>query len=143
MAERHIVELEPPSASGVDGLMALTPKTILIAEDEISVRVVAAAMLSDAGFDVIEADHAEAALTILGSRAADVALLFTDITMPGELTGLNLSHHVRQVWPQIALLITSGDKRPQPEELPRASLFLPKPYTPDLVEAQVRALLAA
>ena len=123
--------------------MALTRRTVLIVEDEILVRVVAVAILSDAGFDIIEADHAEAALTIFGSRAADITLLFTDITMPGDLNGLNLAHHVQRRWPQIALLITSGEKPPQREELPRDSRFMPKPYTSDHVEAQIRALLGA
>ena len=123
--------------------MALTRRTVLIVEDEILVRVVAVAILSDAGFDIIEADHAEAALTIFGSRAADITLLFTDITMPGDLNGLNLAHHVQRRWPQIALLITSGEKPPQREGLPRDSRFMPKPYTSDHVEAQIRALLGA
>jgi two-component system, response regulator PdtaR len=123
--------------------MALTRKTVLVVEDEFLVRAVAVAFLADAGFEIIEADHADAALTILESRAAGVTLLFTDITMPGELSGLDLAHHVQQLWPKIALLITSGAKRPQPEQLPRGSRFIPKPYTSDHVEAQIWALLGA
>jgi two-component system, response regulator PdtaR len=123
--------------------MALTRRTVLIVEDEFLVRVVAVAFLDDAGFDIIEADHADAALTILASRAADVTLLFTDITMPGDLNGLDLAHHVQQLWPKIALLITSGEKPPQRKELPRGSRFMPKPYSSDHVEAQIRALLGA
>ena len=63
---------------------------MLIAEDELPIRIVAAEIFIDAGFDVIEADDAESALEALKSRAAEIDLLFTDINMPGRLDGLEL-----------------------------------------------------
>jgi two-component system, response regulator PdtaR len=120
--------------------MTSNSRIALIVEDEAPVRLVAVEMLIDAGFDVIEAGHAEAALAILGSQAAEISLLFTDITMPGEIDGLKLAHYVRWTWPEIALLITSGETRPLPQELPFGSRFLCKPYTFARVEAEVQAL---
>jgi two-component system, response regulator PdtaR len=116
------------------------PKTVLIAEDELLVRMVAVEIFEDAGFEVIEADRAEQALAALKSRAADIDLLFTDINMPGRLDGLDLARHVSEAWPDIALLITSG-RRP-PLTRPIGSRFLAKPYASDQVVAQVQTLLA-
>jgi CheY-like chemotaxis protein len=118
------------------------PKTVLIAEDELLVRIVAVEIFADAGFDVIEADHAEKALETLKSRAADIDLLFTDINMPGRLDGLDLARHVNEAWPDIALLITSGRRPPLTTQMPEGSRFLAKPYASDQVVAQVQTLLA-
>jgi two-component system, response regulator PdtaR len=121
--------------------MVFSLKTVLIAEDELLVRAVAAEILTDAGFEVIEADHAEGALETLKSRAADIALLFTDINMPGRLDGLELARHVHEIWPDIALLITSGKQSPAMTQMPDGSRFLAKPYGSDQVMAQVETLL--
>jgi CheY-like chemotaxis protein len=78
---------------------------VLVAEDEELVRLVVTEVLRDAGFEVIEAEHAEAALSVLEQHAARVHVLFTDIQMPGAMDGLALAHHTSQNWPEIALLI--------------------------------------
>jgi CheY-like chemotaxis protein len=122
--------------------MLFLPKIVLIAEDELLVRIVAAEIFTDAGFEVIEADHAEEALEALKSRAAEVDLLFTDINMPGRLNGLGLARHVHEVWPDIALLITSGRRPPPTTHMPEGSRFLAKPYVSNQVVAQVQTLLA-
>jgi hypothetical protein len=62
--------------------------------------------------------------------------------MPGRLNGLELAHHVRSAWPQIALLITSGEDQPPPTKLPGGSIFLAKPYDIDHVVAHARMLTA-
>lgn len=103
---------------------------VLIVEDEPIVRFCAAEMLGDSGFDVLEAPAADHALEILESRG-DVAVLFTDIEMPGRLDGTALAAIVCERWPWIRVVITSGRVRPMPAELPRPSQFLPKPYMPD------------
>jgi DNA-binding response OmpR family regulator len=108
--------------------MSSQPKTVLV--------------LTDAGFDVVEAGHAADALTVLHDRNGAIHLLFTDIHMPGQMNGLELAHHVRRVWPHVALLITSGRDRPQSSRLPAGSVFLTKPYHPDRVVAHARALTA-
>jgi DNA-binding NtrC family response regulator len=119
------------------------PRIVLIAEDEIFIRIVAVEMLIEAGFDVIEAQNAEDALAILKTRATEITLLFTDINMPGRFNGLKLAHQVHGAWPQIALLITSGASTPPCGDLPTGSRFLPKPYVSSDVVAQVRELTTA
>jgi two-component system, response regulator PdtaR len=117
-------------------------RMVLIAEDEILIRIVAVEIFSEAGFDVLEAEHADEALELLGDRADEVHLLFTDIHMPGSRNGLELAHHVYGHWPHIALLITSGGHQHLlPTEMPAGCRFLPKPYVSDDVMAHVKELL--
>jgi DNA-binding NtrC family response regulator len=104
------------------------PIAIVIAEDEVLTRIAIADTLRDEGFDVMEAEHAEEALGILGDRAASVRVLFTDIHMPGSMDGLALAHHTKKNWPWIGLLIVSGFAHPEPAAMPQDSRFLAKPY---------------
>lgn len=101
---------------------------VLVTEDEDLVRLVIVEALEDAGFEVIEAEHAEAALSVLQVHADRIHVLFTDIHMPGSMDGLALAHHVASHWPKIALLITSGRPSPDRGSLPKDSRFLAKPY---------------
>jgi CheY-like chemotaxis protein len=118
-------------------------KTVVVAEDETLIRMVAVEVLTEAGFTVIEAGHAAEALEILHSRPWAIHLLFTDIHMPGPMDGLELAHHVRRAWPHIALLIASGEDDPLPAKLPAGSVFLTKPYRSDHVVAHAQALIPA
>ncbi len=114
---------------------------VLIAEDEPLIRMMAVDALSDAGFTVVEAEHADSALEILQAQADDVHVLFTDVHMPGTMDGLQLAHHAHGHWPWIAVLIASGQARPMAEELPVNSRFLPKPYDHRQMIQQVREML--
>jgi CheY-like chemotaxis protein len=117
---------------------------VLVAEDEELVRLVIAEVLQDEGFEVIEAEHAEAALAILQIHAARIIhVLFTDIQMPGTMDGLALAHHTAKYWPRIALLITSVRLSPDRATLPKNSRFLPKPYRHHHVFRHIRELAAA
>jgi CheY-like chemotaxis protein len=123
--------------------MEAGPKTVVVAEDEILIRLLAADVLTDAGFEVIEVGNAEEALTTLQSRPWEIHLLFTDIHMPGQMNGLELAHYVRRNWPHVALLIASGQDKPVPAALPDGSLFLTKPYNPHHVVLHAKTLTAA
>jgi two-component system, response regulator PdtaR len=120
--------------------MVAAPKIALVAEDEILIRMVAVESLAEAGFEVLEAEHAERALAILRERAGRVHLLFTDIHMPGPMSGLELARQVRGLWPHIALLIASDLCKPPAEELPAGSVFLSKPYDSERVVAHARCI---
>jgi DNA-binding NtrC family response regulator len=105
---------------------------LLIVEDEFLIRASTVAVAQAAGFHVLEAVNADDAVCILESRA-DVRVLFTDIDMPGSINGLRLAGVVRDRWPPIELVVTSGKTPPQPHELPARCRFVPKPYAyPDL-----------
>ena len=98
---------------------------VLLVEDEPLVRMCAADILEDEGFEVIEAATAAAALTILEKRD-DVTAVFTDIDIPGGMNGLELAGIVHARWPHIALVVTSGVCRA--DNLPGDGVFIGKPY---------------
>jgi CheY-like chemotaxis protein len=123
--------------------MQAKSRIVLVAEDEPLIRMATAEMLTEAGFSVIEAAHAEEALSVLQARHADICVLFTDIHMPGNMDGVALAHHARQHWPSIGLLVASGKARPASTGLPSKCRFLLKPYDPDHVVSHVRELVAA
>jgi CheY-like chemotaxis protein len=113
---------------------------VLVAEDEEPVRLGIVDALENAGFEVIEAEHAKAALDVLQIHAARIHVLFTDIHMPGTMDGLALAHHTAKNWPKIALLLTSARPRPHQRNLPEKSRFLAKPYRHDHVIRHIREL---
>jgi two-component system, response regulator PdtaR len=111
----------------MDRVKALEKTVILVVEDEAIIRMGAVQMLEDAGFAVLEACNADVALKFLESRT-DINFVFTDIQMPGSLCGLKLAHVIRDRWPLIHLVVTSGQKAPTQDEFPRMGRFIRKPY---------------
>jgi CheY-like chemotaxis protein len=98
---------------------------ILVVEDEALIRDFVLEELEDAGFDVVVATNADEAIAILETQL-DIRLVFTDIDMPGSMNGMKLAAAVRERWPPIHIIVTSGKGRPS--ELPARVLFIPKPY---------------
>jgi DNA-binding NtrC family response regulator len=115
---------------------------VVVVEDEENIRLFVCEALTDAGFDVVEAQHADEAVAVLHARAREIHAMFTDIHMPGSIDGLALAHLSRRTWPWIALLIASGHARPKADEMPEASRFLAKPYHPDHVVNHLQDMLA-
>jgi CheY-like chemotaxis protein len=115
---------------------------VLVAEDEEVIRFVIAEALRDEGIEVMEAEHAQAALDVLEQHAARIHVLFTDIQMPGPIDGLALAHHTSKNWPGIALLITSGRPRPDRARFPEKSRFVAKPYQHSQVIRHIHELVS-
>lgn len=103
---------------------------ILIVEDEPLIRMFAADTLADAGFITLEAGDVREAETVLHQRQ-DVALIFTDIDLPGESDGLALASRVCAERPEIEIIVTSGEHRLPRDAVPDNGEFLPKPYSPN------------
>ncbi len=99
---------------------------ILIVEDEVLVRMLIADLLQDEGYKIIEAANAEEALRVLKVRP-DVHVVLTDGEMPPGPTGFDLAAQVREQWPSIQVLVTSG--RMFPANLPEGVAFVAKPWT--------------
>ena len=78
--------------------MTSGPTNVLVVEDEMVLRMRAVDIVEDAGFTAVEAVNADEALAILEARS-DIALLFSDIQMPGSMDGLTLAHAVHERWP--------------------------------------------
>jgi CheY-like chemotaxis protein len=115
---------------------------VLIVEDETLIRMDAAEMIVAAGYEVVEAANADQAIEILEARA-DIAIVFTDIQMPGSIDGLKLAHAVRHRWPPIKIVTCSGHIRVLQEDLPEGARFVPKPYNKSAIAETFRKLLAA
>ena len=124
--------------------MAKSDKTkdlVLVVEDEFLIRIDSVDMIRDFGFEVIEATDADEAIALLESIAG-IKVVFTDIQMPGSMDGLKLAAAVRDRWPPVALLITSGKVRPPTDDMPTGARFIPKPYSPWQLEEQLHTLTA-
>lgn len=102
---------------------------VLVVEDEPLLRMLAVDVVEDAGFEAIEAANADLALTILESRP-DIRIVFTDIEMPGGLNGITFAALVRDRWPPIDIIMTSGYVLAQDVVLPDRAVFFEKPYNP-------------
>jgi len=112
---------------------------VLVVEDECLLRELAVELIEDAGFATLEAGNAGEAVTLLEARS-DIAVVFTDINMPGGVDGLELAHMVRDRWPAISILVTSGRIWLTQPDLPPGAAFLEKPYPAAAVIAQLRSL---
>jgi CheY-like chemotaxis protein len=110
---------------------------IVVVDDDVFERMGASGMFVDAGYRVLEAGDADEALRFFETNA-DVSLLFTDVSMPGSMSGSDLALQVAERWPEVGIIVTSG--RPRPHKLPLSTLFHDKPYQPAAVLRQVREM---
>ncbi len=114
---------------------------VLVVEDEFLVRMQAVDMIEEAGFDAIEANNADEAIRLLETRK-DIRIVFTDIEMPGSMDGLRLARAIRDRWPPIELILTSGKHQFSSNEIPARGHFVPKPYSLDALATTLRKLAA-
>lgn len=112
---------------------------LLVVEDEPLLRMMAVDLAEDAGFEVVEAANAAEAVAILEARA-DIRIVFTDVAMPGGMDGMRLAACIRDRWPPIEIIMTSGHVRPDPAALPTRTEFFAKPYRHDQVTAAMRRM---
>jgi PAS domain S-box-containing protein len=98
------IEMARPVA---DHAPAPGTELVLMVEDNKDLRAVTLKQLTDLGYRTLEAEDAKAALKILAERP-DIDLLFTDIVMPGGMTGTELAREARRLYPRLKILLTSG-----------------------------------
>ena len=111
------------------------PPTVLVVDDDDDVREVAAGMLEDLGYVVVQANNGACALAILEERD-DLDVMVTDIRMPG-MSGLELSDRVGKLRADLKVILISGYF--QPQMLSRR--FLQKPFRTRDLDAAIRAEL--
>ena len=121
-------------------LHSAVPVFVLVVEDEMLLRMRAVDMVEDAGFTPLEAVDADEAVAILDARS-DIALLFTDIQMPGKMDGLMLAHAVHERWPKIKIILVSGQVRPAISDIPPDSRFFGKPLEAREMIAQMQSMI--
>jgi CheY-like chemotaxis protein len=121
----------------------LAGPTILIAEDELLVRMATAEALRAAGYTVLEAHNGDRARELI-SQHPEIALVFSDVMMPGGLDGIGLASWIRDHHPHIRIILASGVIKLG--QLPRTELndipVLDKPYMEDDLVDLVKSLLA-
>lgn len=100
---------------------------VLVVEDEPLVRMDVVDQLADEGYVVFEAGNADEAVAIL-EMTPDIRILFTDIDMPGSMDGMKLAAAVRDRWPPVKIVVTSGHRIVDVGDLPDGSVFFSKPY---------------
>lgn len=113
-------------------------KTVLVVEDEALLLFSISDELKAQGFLVFEASNADDAVDLLTAHP-EIEIVFTDIDMPGSMDGLKLLALVRERWPPVRVIVTSGKKRPTRDMLMDEGWFLPKPYTTAGVVAVIEA----
>jgi two-component system, response regulator PdtaR len=113
---------------------------VLVVEDSALIRMGAVDLVTGAGFEALEASEANEAIRILEARP-DIHLVFTDVGMPGIMDGIRLSHYIRNRWPPVKLIVTSGKMTVDENYLPVGARFFRKPYDEiAIVEAMIGML---
>ena len=135
-------EREPRKAPAKPTDVAGRGETVLVVEDNASLRQVAVRQLTELGYRVLEAPDGASALAILASESADV--LFSDVVMPG-MSGTELTEEVRRRWPKLRVLLTSGfpDSRNAEAVAAVRVRILAKPYRKQELAQALRETLAS
>jgi CheY-like chemotaxis protein len=113
---------------------------ILVVEDEPVLRFILVEELQEAGYEVFAAADAGQAIEIL-ERNLDIRLLLTDIDLLATGEGVELAKLVRDRWPPIRIILTSGNWTLQQSELTYAERFIPKPHGPGVLVETIRECL--
>jgi CheY-like chemotaxis protein len=116
------------------------PAVVLVVEDEMLLRMRAVDMVEDAGYTSIEAVDADQAVAILEARS-DIALMLTDIQMPGSMDGLKFAHAVHRRWPPIKIILVSGQLKMANIDIPLDSRFFGKPLDAAEMVTQMRNMI--
>ena len=119
-------------------------ETVLLVEDELAVRALAARVLRQRGYIVLEAADGEQALQVFQEHTGtDIALLLTDVVMP-QMTGDELARQLLALRPDLKVLFMSGYTATAVLDISKFNpntAFLPKPFLPTMLVDKVRELL--
>ena len=109
---------------------------ILVVEDEPLVRALMVDALEDEDFVVVEAPTGDEALRVLQARS-DIAVVLTDVDMPGEIDGFQLA---REMYPQVVVIVVSGGICSGFSGTAPDARFVSKPYTPRFIIHMIREM---
>jgi PAS domain S-box-containing protein len=141
LAHSEAVEEEEPAQAA----MGSGHETILVVEDDEDVRAYSSGTLRDLGYQILEADTGPAALRVLEAHP-EIALLFTDVGLPGGMTGRELADEARKRRANLKVLFTTGYARNaivHGGKLDQGVELLPKPFTQGELSAKLRDILDA
>jgi CheY-like chemotaxis protein len=121
-------------------------ETVLLVEDEPVLRELIQDVLTAHGYNILSASSGVEALQVWKNYSGKIDLLLTDMVMPGGMTGQQLAAELCPRDPRLKVIITSGYSQEMVGRvlaLPEGTGFLPKPYRPPQLIAQVRDVLDA
>jgi signal transduction histidine kinase/CheY-like chemotaxis protein len=118
-------------------------ETILLVEDEPLLRELALAVLSGAGYKVLEAGEAADAFAVWNEHQDEIALLLTDMVLPGGMNGRDLAAEFQRTKPELKVIYTTGYSSDILDAPLNPTNFLQKPYPPEVLARTVRACLDA
>ena len=118
-------------------------ETILLVEDEDALREVLVRVLKAKGYNVLSSSHARDAFDLIRLHGGPINLLITDVILP-EIRGPQLAEQLSKIYPDMRILYMSGftdNALMHSGSLPQSTLFLQKPFTPDVLLRRVRDIL--
>lgn len=118
--------------------IAAVQATVLVVEDDTQLRELVSSTLRNAGFQVVEKETADDAIEYLKDPDR-VSLVFADLRTPGKLHGIEFAQALKNNFPGVKIILTSG--KVSRDDVPVGMLFLPKPYILARIIAEVRAML--
>ena len=110
--------------------------TILVVDDDRTIRMLVRAFLEDAGYTVLVAADGVEGVSVFKQHQSDIALLITDVMMP-NMNGFDLADCVLQIDPQLPVIFISGNI----QDADRGHGCIAKPFTPAAVVSRVRQAL--
>ncbi len=135
-AETENEPMTPPAGSGEE--------TILVCEDDEDVRAYSAEVLRELGYRVLEAADGPAALALLRNKGTRIDLLFTDVVLPGGMSGAVLAKEAAEIRPGLKTLFTTGYARNaivHQGRLDSGVQLITKPFSYEDLAARVRDIL--
>ena len=133
--------MEGTAASGISARGI----TVLLVDDDVSVRALVEATLETQGYVILKAYDSDQALRLSDAHEGPIQLLIADQVMPPFMSGNELASCLRLMRPEIKVLYISGyaaNDSVQDEVGDSSADFLPKPFTPDLLIRKVKKLVA-
>ncbi len=121
--------------------MSVATAFAVVVDDDPIILMNACTIVEDAGFAALDATTVAEAVDLFEAHGGEIALLFTDVQMPGGRDGFELAREVAQRWPGTTILVASGNCKPGPGELPEGAMFLGKPFSAALVLESMMTLL--
>ena len=136
-------EVQESPSSTPAGTVGNSPghETVLLVEDDASVRRMACLSLEHFGYKVHEASSGKEAMEVFNLHQQDISLLLTDIIMPEGMSGWELAHTLQGRKPELAVVFSSGYGRDAIPKNKSCDYFLQKPYSMGKLGETVRASL--
>jgi DNA-binding NtrC family response regulator len=102
----------------------------VVIDDEFIIRELAASVLEDLDYDIRGFTTADEAIDFIHENHQAIAVVYTDIRMPGKIDGETLARKVAQTYPRVKVIISSGHKRLADQDPRDGTLFMAKPWSP-------------